>query len=76
MTQPLLSAHNLVKSYGTTQALDGVSLAIGAGESVAIMGASGSGKTTLLHTLAGIITPDGGQVVFQGPASPVEGRGG
>ena len=36
------------------------------------MGASGSGKTTLLHTLAGIITPDGGQVVFQGPASPVE----
>jgi len=72
MTQPLLSAHNLVKSYGTTQALDGVSLAIGAGESVAIMGASGSGKTTLLHTLAGIITPDGGQVVFQGPASPVE----
>jgi putative ABC transport system ATP-binding protein len=72
MTQPLLSAHNLVKSYGTTQALDGVSLAIGAGESVAIMGASGSGKTTLLHTLAGIITPDGGQVVFQGPASPLE----
>ncbi|HXD60931.1 MAG TPA: ABC transporter ATP-binding protein [Lacisediminihabitans sp.] len=60
----VLSAHNLIKHYGETVALGGVDFAIRAGESVAIMGASGSGKTTLLHSLAGILTPDSGEVMF------------
>lgn len=61
---PVLDASNLVHSYGQTHALAGVSLRIGVGESVAIMGASGSGKTTLLHALAGIIAPLAGDVTL------------
>ena len=66
---PLLSAHNLRKTYGSTTALNGVSVAIRAGESVAVMGTSGSGKTTLLHCLAGIVQPDSGTVLLQLPAA-------
>ncbi|WP_448720377.1 ABC transporter ATP-binding protein [Microbacterium natoriense] len=65
MNSPVLAAHALTKTYGSTRALAGLDLAISRGESVAIMGASGSGKTTLLHVLAGIITPDTGSVTFQ-----------
>ena len=68
MNTPVLHAHGLVKTYGSTTALGGVDLSIARGESVAVMGASGSGKTTLLHVLAGITAPDSGQVTFA-PAS-------
>lgn len=63
-TQTILQATNLVKQYGSTRALDGVSIAFAEGTSTAIMGASGSGKTTLLHLLAGIIAPDQGSVSY------------
>ncbi|WP_022872628.1 ABC transporter ATP-binding protein [Nesterenkonia alba] len=63
---PVLTAEGLVKTYGTTCALDGVSLQVRAGESVAIMGPSGSGKTTLMHVLSGILTPDAGDVILRG----------
>ncbi len=65
MTTPLLSAVELTKSFGATRALSGASMAIAAGEIVAVMGPSGSGKSTLLHCLAGIIRPDGGQVLYR-----------
>jgi putative ABC transport system ATP-binding protein len=78
MNPTILSTRNLQKSYRTGHtpdgqpnravALAGVDLDLRGGESVAIMGASGSGKTTLLHCLAGIITPDAGEVTFHGPA--------
>lgn len=68
----ILSARALVKRYGTTTALDGVDLAISAGQSLAIMGPSGCGKTTLLHTLAGIITPDDGAVILAGAAGDAD----
>ncbi|MPY10364.1 ABC transporter ATP-binding protein [Arthrobacter bussei] len=61
----VLSARGLVKSYEATRALAGLDLDIRAGESVAVMGPSGGGKTTLLHCLAGIVTPDAGQVLLQ-----------
>ncbi|HET9188763.1 MAG TPA: ABC transporter ATP-binding protein [Acidothermaceae bacterium] len=66
MTQPLIEARDVRLSFGATEALRGASLAVNAGEVVAVMGPSGSGKSTLLHCLAGILVPDAGQVQFSG----------
>ncbi|MDM4721969.1 ABC transporter ATP-binding protein [Micromonospora sp. WMMA1363] len=60
----LLVADDLHKSFGSTPALAGASLAVQAGEVVAIMGPSGSGKSTLLHCLAGITRSDSGRVYY------------
>lgn len=62
---PVLSARGLTMTYDTTRALADLSLDIREGESVAVMGPSGGGKTTLLHCLAGIVTPDTGQVLLR-----------
>ncbi|MPY64520.1 ABC transporter ATP-binding protein [Streptomyces spongiae] len=66
MSVVVLAGHGLTKSYGPTPALAGVDVEVAERESLAIMGPSGSGKSTLLHTLAGIIRPDGGQVLLRG----------
>ena len=63
---PLIEARGITKSFGQTQALRGASVAVAAGEILAVMGPSGSGKSTLLHCLAGIFTPDEGEIVFDG----------
>ncbi|MQY06402.1 ABC transporter ATP-binding protein [Actinomadura macrotermitis] len=62
----VLAGAGLRKRFGPAVALDGVDLAVGRGEAVAIMGPSGSGKSTLLHCLAGIMTPDQGTVHLLG----------
>ncbi|HEV7757899.1 MAG TPA: ABC transporter ATP-binding protein [Acidimicrobiales bacterium] len=62
----LLAARGVTRSFGATPALRGADLGIAAGEIVALMGPSGSGKSTLLHCLAGILTPDAGEVWFDG----------
>jgi putative ABC transport system ATP-binding protein len=63
---PLLSGRGLHKRFGPTPALRGMDLSVDAGEVLAVMGPSGSGKSTLLHCLAGILTPDSGEVTFDG----------
>ncbi|GAA4734662.1 ABC transporter ATP-binding protein [Phytohabitans rumicis] len=63
---PLLHAHGLRKSFGPTPALRGVDVQLKAGEVLAVIGPSGSGKSTLLHCLAGILTPDAGEVTYDG----------
>ena len=55
-------AVGLTKQYGDQSAVDGISLEVSEGESVAIMGPSGSGKTTLMHLLSGILSPGQGEV--------------
>ncbi|MFI5936320.1 ABC transporter ATP-binding protein [Actinoplanes sp. NPDC051494] len=62
----LLTARGVKLSFGSTPALRGADLVVGAGEIVAIMGPSGSGKSTLLHCLAGILVPDEGEITFDG----------
>ena len=63
---PLIEARKVCLSFGQTPALTGASLTVTSGEIVAVMGPSGSGKSTLLHCLAGIFTPDKGEVWFDG----------
>lgn len=64
--QAVLSGHGLVKYYGPVVGLAGVDVAVRSGEALAVMGPSGNGKTTLLHVLAGILTPDQGEVWLAG----------
>ena len=63
---PLIEARGITKSFGQTPALRGASVAVAAGEILAVMGPSGSGKSTLLHCLAGIFSPDEGEIIFDG----------
>jgi osmoprotectant transport system ATP-binding protein len=62
----LVEFSNVRKSYGPTLAVAGVSLAVGDGEFVALVGASGSGKSTLLKTVNRLIDPTTGAVRFAG----------
>jgi putative ABC transport system ATP-binding protein len=62
----LVEARDVAKSFGQTPALRGASVAVSPGEIMAVMGPSGSGKSTLLHCMAGIFTPDKGEVWFDG----------
>jgi phosphonate transport system ATP-binding protein len=57
---------DLRKSFGETAALDGVSLTIGRGEHVAVIGPSGAGKTTLFRLLNLTLRPTGGTLAFDG----------
>jgi len=70
LPQPALQAVHLTHSFGTgaarTDALRDVSLQVGAGEIVLIMGPSGSGKSTLLAVLSGLLRPDRGRVLIRG----------
>jgi ABC-type lipoprotein export system ATPase subunit len=62
----LIEARGVVRSFGETPALRGAGVSVTAGEILAVMGPSGSGKSTLLHCLAGILTPDSGEIWFDG----------
>ena len=72
MTRPLLEATELWRTYasgaGAVNAVAGVSLAVSAGEFVALTGRSGSGKTTLLNLLGGLDRPTSGQIEIDGVA--------
>jgi ABC-2 type transport system ATP-binding protein len=62
----VISVSNLVRRFGTSEALRGVSMDVEAGEIHAMLGRNGAGKTTLIRTLAGLVDPDAGEVRFFG----------
>ena len=63
---PGLQVVGLRKSYRKRPVLRDVSLTLQRGEVVALLGPNGSGKTTCFYAVAGLITPDGGQVILDG----------
>ncbi|MEZ5667920.1 MAG: ABC transporter ATP-binding protein [Alphaproteobacteria bacterium] len=63
---PLLSIDGLAVSYGAVQAVRGVSLAVGKGEAVALLGANGAGKSSLLNAVMGLVPGTTGAVAFRG----------
>src|SRR5207244_7747823 len=66
--EPLLSARGVTKRYRRLTVLKAVDLDLAEGEAVALLGPNGAGKTTLLSILAGVSPPNGGTVVWRGPA--------
>jgi branched-chain amino acid transport system ATP-binding protein len=64
----MLSLDNVTLHRGRTRVLDGVSLVVGEGELVALIGANGAGKTTVLRTISGILAPSAGTITCRGKA--------
>ena len=63
---PLLELKNVSSSYGSVEALRGVTLHVDAGEVVTLLGANGAGKSTTLRTISGLIRPTSGEIHFEG----------
>ncbi|MGE3875303.1 MAG: sugar ABC transporter ATP-binding protein [Parvibaculaceae bacterium] len=78
MTEPLLEATGVAKSYGAVAALRNASLDVRPGEVHALMGANGAGKSTLVKILTGAIRPNAGRILIRGREhmmrSPTEAR--
>ncbi len=64
--QPLLEVNQASVSYGKAAAVRGVSLRVGRGEIVALIGANGAGKTTLLNAISRVLPLAGGRIAFDG----------
>ncbi len=63
---PVLEVRDLRVSYGAIEALKGVSLRLGAGEIVTLIGANGAGKTTTLRAIMGLVPAKKGEILFHG----------
>jgi len=66
MTEGLLEVQELSTGYGVQRVLDGVSLRVDAGEIVSLIGPNGAGKSTVLRSIAGLLPPWTGTIVFDG----------
>ena len=63
---PLLKVSGVTKIYGKRKVVDGVSIEVGKGEVVGLLGRNGAGKTTTFRMVIGMVRPDGGQIEFLG----------
>jgi len=71
MAEPLLELHALDVHYGAIHALRGISILVGQGEIVSLIGANGAGKTTTLRAVSGMLRPSAGQIRYEG--APIAG---
>jgi putative spermidine/putrescine transport system ATP-binding protein len=72
VSNPILELRNVVKTYANTVAVDGISVALSAGEFLSFLGPSGSGKTTTLQMIAGLVEPTAGDILLNGqPLNPL-----
>ena len=62
----MLTIENISVNYGAINALKGVSMHVGQGEVITLIGANGAGKTTTLRTITGLLAPREGRIVFEG----------
>ncbi len=69
----MLTLNNVSSGYGNFTVLNGVSLDVGAGEVVALVGANGAGKTTTLRTISGLLRPKSGEISLEDES--IAGRG-
>jgi branched-chain amino acid transport system ATP-binding protein len=63
---PLLALHDVAKSYGALKVIDGITLAVDAGETLGILGPNGAGKTTLFNLISGDVRVDRGRIDYEG----------
>jgi D-xylose transport system ATP-binding protein len=73
VSEPILSLRGINKSFGPVDVLKGVNLDAYAGEVTALVGDNGAGKSTLIKCIAGIYTPESGEVFFEGKKVTVTG---
>src|SRR5262249_29534640 len=66
----MLTFNDVTKRYGTTLAVDGLSLEIRRGEIFGLLGPNGAGKSTTVHMAVGLLAPDAGTVAIAGAGSP------
>ena len=66
MTAALLTCTDIEARYGAVRVLDGVTLSVGRGTIVALLGSNGAGKTTLMRVIAGLLPPAAGEIRFDG----------
>ena len=62
----MLKVSNVTAGYGRTTILNDISIEVGQGEVVTIIGSNGAGKSTLLRTISGLVKPTGGTITFDG----------
>ena len=72
MAEPAIALEGLERRYGDRPALQGVSVELGEGQTLAVFGANGAGKTTLLRVLATLLRPHAGSVTVLGASLPAE----
>ena len=66
MSEPILSIRDLKVNYGGIEAVKGISFDVEEGSIVTLIGANGAGKSSTLRSIAGLVRPAGGKIVFRG----------